>query len=194
MSDAEEAFAFHCRVAANVPKPERDNPEPMFAELERAAEVRKILAIDPGPTRSAYVILADGQPTATEKLPNEEVLAIAAEWRGDVTVIEWITVASIAGAEIYQTCRWVGRFEQASAVPVLLLPRADVLAHFFGKRNVKGADSLIRRQMLDRWGGDAAKGVKANPGPLYRFHADCWQALGVAIAHAEGARPTEKKP
>ena len=24
MSDAEEAFAFHCRVAANVPKPERE--------------------------------------------------------------------------------------------------------------------------------------------------------------------------
>jgi hypothetical protein len=149
------------------------------------ADGRTILAIDPGPSRSAYVILADGQPTATEKLPNEEVLAIAENWRGDVTVIEWITVASIAGAEIYQTCRWVGRFEQASAVPVVLLPRADVLAHFFGKRNVKSADSLIRRTMLDRYGGDGAKGVKAHPGPLYGFHADCWSALAVAITYAD---------
>ncbi len=168
--------------------------EPMFAAVVRPAEVRTILAIDPGPTLSAYVILADGQPTATEKLPNEEVLAIARHWRGSAIVIEWITVASIAGAEVYQTCRWVGRFEQASAVPVVLLPRADVLAHFFGKRNVKSADSLIRRTVLDRFGGDEAKGVKAHPGPLYGFHADCWQALGVAIAHAEGAKPTEKKP
>ena len=152
-----------------------------------------ILAIDPGPTRSAYVLLVDGQPTVTEKLPNEEVLEIARRWRGDATVIEWITVASIAGAEVYQTCRWVGRFEQVSSVPVVLLPRGDVVAHFFGKRNVRGADSLIRRTVMDRFGGDAAKGVKAHPGPLYGFHADCWQALGVAIAHAEGAKPTEKK-
>jgi hypothetical protein len=172
--------------------------EPMFASLAGPADVapvvaRTILAIDPGPTRSAYVILAMGEPTETAKLPNEEVLAIARQWRGDVTVIEWITVASIAGAEVYQTCRWVGRFEQVSGVPVVLLPRADVVAHFFGKRNVKSADSLIRRTVLDRFGGDGAKGVKAHPGPLYGFHADCWQALGVAIAHAEGAKPTEKK-
>ena len=163
--------------------------DPMSPPAARQADVRTtILAIDPGPTRSAYVILALGEPTATAKLPNEEVLAIAAKWPGDVTVIEWITVASIAGAEIYQTCRWVGRFEQVSGVPVVLLPRSDVVAHFFGKRNVKGADGLIRRQMLDRWGGDAAKGVRANPGPLYRFHADCWQALGLAVCWSETHR------
>ena len=167
--------------------------QPMFAAVVRPAEVRAILAIDPGPTKSAYVIFTDGLPTATEKLPNEEVLAIARHWRGSATAIEWITVASIAGAEIYQTCRWVGRFEQASDVPVVLLPRADVLQHFFGKRNVKGADALIRRTMLDRYGGDGAKGVKAHPGPLYGFHADCWSALAVAIAHAEGAKPAEPK-
>lgn len=165
--------------------------DPMFAAATDRADVRTILAIDPGPTRSAYVILADGQPTATEKLPNEEVLAIAEYWRGDVTVIEWITVASIAGAETYQTCRWVGRFEQVSAVPVVLLPRGDVVAHFFGKRNVKSADSLIRRTVLDRFGGDGAKGVKAHPGPLYQFHADCWQSLGLAVAYLEmhGGKP-----
>ena len=169
--------------------------EPMFAAFAGPADVwAAILAIDPGPTMSAYVVLAsDGQPIVTAKLPNAEVLAIAAEWRGDITVIEWITVASVAGAEVYQTCRWIGRFEQASGVPVLLLARASVLHHFFGRRNVKSADSLIRRTMLDRYGGDGAKGVKAHPGPLYGFHADCWQALGVAVAYAEGAKNPEPK-
>ena len=167
--------------------------DPMSSRPAGAADVRTILAIDPGPTMSAYVILELGQPIATAKLPNAEVLAIASGWRGVVTVIEWITVASIAGAEVYQTCRWVGRFEQASTVPVLLLARASVLLHFFGKRNVKSADSLIRRTMLDRYGGDGAKGVKAHPGPLYGFHADCWQALGVAVAYAEGAKNPEPK-
>jgi hypothetical protein len=144
-----------------------------------------ILAIDPGPTRSAYVVLTDGHPAAIGKLPNEEVLVIADQWRGDVTVIEWITVASVAGAEVYQTCRWIGRFEQTSHVPVVLLPRMDVLFHLFGKRNVRKADALVRRSMLDRYGGDGAKGVKAHPGPLYGFHTDCWSALAVAIVYAE---------
>ena len=169
--------------------------EPMFAALSGAADVRTILAIDPGPTMSAYVALWPGRPLVTAKLPNAEVLAIAAEWRGDITVIEWITVASIAGAEIYQTCRWVGRFEQASGVPVELLARASVLHHFFGRRNVKSADSLIRRTMLDRYGGDGAKGTKKAPGPLYCFAADCWAALAVAVAYADGAKnPEPKKP
>jgi hypothetical protein len=167
--------------------------DPMSPRPAGTADVRTILAIDPGPTMSAYVVLAAGQPYVTAKLPNAEVLAIAADWRGDITVIEWITVASIAGAEIYQTCRWVGRFEQSSGVPVVLLARASVLHHFFGRRNVKSADSLIRRTMLDRYGGDGAKGVKAHPGPLYGFHADCWQALGVAVAYAEGAKNPEPK-
>lgn len=145
----------------------------------------RILAIDPGPTLSAYVTLEDGVPTATAKLPNEDVLTIADEWRGDVTVIEWITVAMVAGAETYQTCRWVGRFEQTSGSRVVLMPRTDVLYHLFGKRNVKSADALIRRTMLDRFGGDGAKGVKANPGPLYGFSKDCWSALAVAITYAE---------
>jgi hypothetical protein len=167
--------------------------EPMSPRPAGPADVRTILAIDPGPTMSAYVALWPGRPLVTAKLPNAEVLAIAADWRGDITVIEWITVASIAGAEIYQTCRWVGRFEQVSTVPVVLLPRADVLAHFFGKRNVKSADALIRRTMLDRYGGDGAKGTKKAPGPLYGFAADCWAALAVAVAYAEGAKNPEPK-
>lgn len=146
----------------------------------------RILAIDPGPTHSAYVELVDGQPTATAKIPNEELLRLVYGWEGDATVIEWITVASVAGAEVYQTCRWVGRFEEASGDvmrPAVLMPRSDVLYHYFGKRNVKSADALIRRTMLDRFGGDGAKGVKAHPGPLYGFSADCWQALGAGLAY-----------
>lgn len=156
-----------------------------------------ILAIDPGPTRSAYVLLDDrssGSPRviAFGKDANEDVLARVREFRRNAfgtntLVIEWITVASVAGAEVYQTCRWIGRFEEAStANKVVLLPRMSVLLHLFGKRNVAKADALVRRAMLDRYGGDGAKGTKANPGPLYGFHADCWAALAVAVTYAEG--------
>lgn len=147
----------------------------------------RILGIDPGPTQSAFVLLnRSGKPILFDKVPNEELL----DWlkinrdSARVTVIEWITVASVAGAETYHTCRWVGRFQEAAG-RAELLPRMDVLQHLFGKRNVKSADALVRRAMLDRFGGDGAKGTKAAPGPLHGFHADCWAALAVAITWAE---------
>jgi hypothetical protein len=150
----------------------------------------KVLAVDPGPTRSAYVVLDDelpgGHPSPESfgKVPNEEMLELVQRWKGDV-VIEWITVASVAGAEVYQTCRWIGRYEQASVGKAELFPRMDVLLHLFGRRNVPKADALVRRAMLDRYGGDGAKGTKKEPGPLYGFHTDCWQALGLGIAYWE---------
>ena len=61
----------------------------------------------------------------------------------------------------------------------------DVLLHLFGRRNVPKADALVRRAMLDRFGGDGAKGTKKAPGPLYGFHADCWAALAVAVTWSE---------
>jgi hypothetical protein len=163
-------------------------PFTALAGLAVAEEQRpRILAIDPGPTKSAFVELNhSGKPVLFDKLPNEELLA----WlkinpdSGRVVVIEWITVASVAGAEVYDTCRWVGRFQEAAG-GAELLPRTEVKRHLLGRVNVKSADALIRRTMLDRFGGDSAKGTKAHPGPLYGFAADCWAALAVAITWAE---------
>jgi hypothetical protein len=145
------------------------------------------LAIDPGPTRSGFVLMDGRTVVDAGKSPNDAVLTLVRLGTYDALVIEWITVASVAGAEVYQTCRWIGRFEQASPRPVTLLPRMSVLLHLFGKRNVPKADTLVRRAMMDRYGGDGAKGTKAAPGPLYGFHADCWAALAVAVAFEEGA-------
>lgn len=161
----------------------------LAAELEQR---QRILAIDPGPTKSAYVELVDGAPRDFGKIANEELLAQLRGGRANgqyaggefQVVIEWITVASVAGAEVYQTCRWVGRFEEAAG-GAELLPRTEIKRHLFGKVNVKSADALVRRAMLDRFGGDGAKGTKAAPGPLYGFAADCWAALAVAIVWRE---------
>lgn len=165
-----------------------------FAGMGQAAPVPgRIFAIDPGPTKSAYVLLEDGRPVAFAKLPNDVLLD---GLRGgflplglgqpDIVVIEWITVASVAGAEVYDTCRWVGRFQEAvRPLPAELLSRMDVLNDLFGRRNVPKADALVRRAMLDRFGGDGAKGTKSMPGPLHGFAADCWAALAVAIVWAD---------
>ena len=163
-----------------------------FAALAGLAAVeesrQRILAIDPGPTKSAYVLTDESVPQQGYfgKIDNESLLSMLR--RGfvvrPVVVIEWITVASVAGAEVYDTCRWVGRFQEAAG-GAELLPRTEVKRHLLGRVNVKSADALIRRAMLDRFGGDGAKGTKAAPGPLYGFAADCWAALAVGLVWRE---------
>lgn len=167
------------------------DPQAPFRALAGLAQLdesrRMIFAIDPGPTKSAFVELLDGQVTDFAKIDNENLLDLIRDRRPrdrPTVVIEWITVASVAGTEVYQTCRWVGRFEEAAG-GAELLPRVEIKRHLFGKVNVKSADALVRRAMLDRFGGDGAKGTKAAPGPLYGFAADCWAALAVGIVWRE---------
>lgn len=186
------------RFNAGIGSGERDRLLARVATLEAAPFVAlaglaateehraRILAIDPGPTQSAFVLLSHGKPVLFDKVPNEELLGWLKINRDSnrQVIIEWITVASVAGAEVYQTCRWVGRFEEAAG-GAELLPRTEIKRHLFGKVNVKSADALVRRAMLDRFGGDGAKGTKAAPGPLYQLKADCWSALAVAVVWSE---------
>ena len=88
------------------------------------------------------------------------------------------------GAEVFETVRWSGRFEEAlHPTPVVQLTRKTIVVHLCGSARAK--DPNVRRVLMDRFGGDAAKGTKARPGPLYGIHADLWAALAVAVTYAE---------
>lgn len=152
----------------------------------------RILAIDPGTHRSAWLVLAGDRPTAFGIEPNDELVAILRGERGirpdpDVLVIEEITSYGTrpVGRETFQTMRQAGRFEEAlHGVPTVYVPRGSVARHF----NARG-DAGVRAAVIDRFGGkDHAIGRKAAPGPLYGIHADVWSALALAIAYQEGAK------
>jgi hypothetical protein len=150
-----------------------------------------ILAIDPGTTESGYCIY-DGQIVLESGvLPNQDVISMIRIDDCDRLCIEMIASYGMAvGREVFETCVWIGRFQQAWREPdaVELVYRRDVKLHLCGSPKAK--DANIRQALLDlfpRTGGGKTPqiGTKSQPGPLYGVSSHAWPALGVAItAHA----------
>jgi hypothetical protein len=118
--------------------------------------------------------------------PARDVLVRALRSGGlpDVVVIEKVESYGMAvGAEVFDTVLWAGRFaEAAHRVPVVLLPRRAVKLALCGDSRAK--DANIRRALIDRFGGQAAIGRKASPGPLHGISRDVWAALAIAVTYS----------
>lgn len=141
----------------------------------------RILALDPGPTESAWVDFDGTNPVAWAKEANEKVLAKLAGGSGTLVIEQIASFGMAVGAEVFETCFWSGRFVEAWApMPWDRVKRHEVKMCLCGHPRAK--DQNIRQALIDRWGGkDAAIGRKKKPGPLYRMSGDCWAALAVAV-------------
>jgi hypothetical protein len=150
-----------------------------------------ILALDPGTHETGWVIF-DGSGRGVLSCgvkPNEEMLElIASPMNGAGSLaIEMIASYGMAvGREVFETCVWIGRFQQAWHAPksVRLVYRREVKLHVC--KSAKANDSEIRRGLLDLFpatGGGATPqvGTKGKPGPLYGVSSHAWPALGVAV-------------
>ena len=149
-----------------------------------------LLALDPGNTESAWLLYdtATGRPTSWAKQPNADLLLTISDIDADELVIEMVASYGMAvGAEIFDTCVWIGRFIERWHGPYRLIYRPDVKLHLTQSRRAK--DANIRQALIDRYGpGKAvAIGLKATPGPLYGLSRDCWSALAVAVTAADAA-------
>lgn len=153
-----------------------------------------VLAIDPGPEQSAYVIYdTDSRLILDEDKANNDDVRYLAIGRGEgwgdpagCMAIEMIASYGMpVGAEVFNTCVWIGRFIEAWDEPATttLVYRRDVKLHLCGSARAK--DGNVRQALMDKFGGRAAKGTKRWPGPLYGVSKDVWQALGVAVTWAE---------
>lgn len=160
--------------------------------------IASILAIDPGHTESAYTLIGapDRRPLEHAKVPNHQLLQRLVELLGmnqvDLVAIEMIASYGMAvGAEVFETCVWIGRYQQAvhdttiGRVPVQLVKRQPIKLHHC--HSSKAKDSNITQALIDRFAPGApnrGKGTKAAPGWFYGFAADVWQAyaLGVYVA------------
>lgn len=155
-----------------------------------------LLAIDPGNIQSAYCLL-DGRyrPIQFAKCDNEELLEriLTHEWDIDRyahdpkgAAIEMIASYGMAvGREVFDTCVWIGRFEQA-----LRMKRVHVEKVFrqeekqFLCHSMKAGDANIRRALIDRFAKHdlkTGKGTKEKPDWFYGFHADVWAAYAVGV-------------
>jgi len=102
------------------------------------------------------------------------------------------------GAEIFETCVWIGRFFQLFALKGIdpdLVYRADVKLHHC--HTSKAKDSNITQALIDRFAPGVpnhGKGTKANPGWFDGFKADIWAAYALAVLTADTAEAARNVP
>ena len=142
-----------------------------------------VIAIDPGPVKSALVEWDGSILGLTTHSDNSSILAILqCANASDCLAIEMIASYGMAvGAEVFETCVVIGKFEQAfRGGHVCRVPRLKIKQHLC--HNTRANDSAIRQAIIDRFGGkDMAIGRKHSPGPLYGLKADLWAAFAVAL-------------
>lgn len=137
-----------------------------------------ILAIDPGTTESGWCLF-DGSVVQSGVVANSVELLKYGYPFTDTIAIEMVASYGMpVGREVFETCVWIGRFQQAWRDPeaVKLVYRKDVKLHLCGSPRAK--DANIRQALIDRLG---PIGTKNAPGPLYGVKSHAWAALAVAV-------------
>ena len=136
----------------------------------------RVLAIDPGTTKSGWCLLEDGAPTNWGWEDNREIASclIGIGYpQADALVIEDIGNYGMAvGADTFETLKWMGKFEQGfehfywdqflrsgdtGYEPTLpkatFIMRPTIKTHLCGVASAK--DGNVRQALIDRFGGDA---------------------------------------
>lgn len=122
-----------------------------------------VLAIDPGPVKSAYVLWDGTQLLDHADVPNEEYY----EWRlhhwasvefADCYIEKVVGMGQIAGAELFDTAFVAGRLFQCWArhrpFPATMVSRKDAKRHFAAKN-----DAEVARYLQQRFGKRAVNGL-----------------------------------
>lgn len=140
-----------------------------------------MIAIDPGPQKSAVVKLYQGKIQHAEIMSNELVIIFLQNHAWEPLAIEMIKSYGMpVGAETFETCLWIGRFIQCHSAQHRLLGRKEVVSWICS--SAKAKDSNVRQALIDRYG---EPGTKKNPGHLYGISKDLWSALAVALTALE---------
>lgn len=170
-----------------------------------------ILAIDPANVESGWVVLdcEDYRPLAFGKTENEKFRDMIYAGRFDgindsvdlwgedevIPAIEMVASYGMpVGREVFETCVWIGRFEEALLKarhgysrlytdPEFVF-RKDVKMNVCGRTSAK--DANIRQALIDRFASTpSGKGTKKNPDWFYGFHADVWAAYAVGVTELD---------
>ena len=147
-----------------------------------------VLAIDPGPERSAWVVYDGGCILRSKLAPNADLLETLRERphaglpsHAHLAVEMVQSFGMPVGREVFETVFWAGRFVEAwGGGPWSLVYRKDVKLHLCGSLRAK--DSNIRQSLIDRLG---PQGTKKAPGPTHGLKGDLWSALAVAVTWLE---------
>ena len=137
-----------------------------------------LFAIDPGTSESGWVLLdSDDLIVDAGVSTNADVLAMLDMMDADLAIEMIASYGMPVGAEVFETCVWVGRMIQAygNNGTITRVTRNQVKNHVCGSSKAK--DGNVRQALIDLFG---PKGTKNAPGPTFGFHTHMWAALGVA--------------
>jgi hypothetical protein len=143
-----------------------------------------ILAIDPGTVQSGWCLLGASKIVNSGVQSNDDMLAMIRQnglggYLAQTLAIEMIASYGMpVGREVFETCVWIGRFQQAWREPdaVRLVYRKDVKLYLCGSPRAK--DGNIWQALKDKLG---EVGTKKAPGPLYGVQSHARAALAVAV-------------
>ena len=143
-----------------------------------------IMAIDPGPKVSGVVWLSPERRIIAAEIQDNKDIVRALRVGHTVHPFPRVAIEMIAsygmpvGAEVFETCTWIGRFEEAYGDEDLTARyfRKDIKLHLCGSTRAK--DSNVRQALIDLLG---PAGIKKEPGPTYGIKKDMWAALAVAV-------------
>jgi hypothetical protein len=178
-----------------------------------------LLAVDPGPEKSAWVVYEtnpgeraivdfgiDENGIMRQRLRPRALPArlgpgardqcafsgVSRHYFPEVLAIEMIASYGMpVGADVFETCVWIGRLIERWGGPYQKIPRLQVkmaLCH-----NARANDANIRAALIDHFG---KPGTKKAPGATYGVTKDVWAALGVAVTCAAlgAAGPVQAAP
>lgn len=152
----------------------------------------RILAIDPGPVQSAYIVIAT-QPRIKvlehQIIDNHLVFPLLQDVRESDIINSHLLIEDIesfgmpVGRDVFQTVRWTGRFDRewwniTNGRGARYIKRSKIKHTLCGSTRAK--DSNIRSALLDIWG---PTGTKKAPGLIYGVSKDVWSALAVATTY-----------
>ena len=155
----------------------------------------KILAIDPGTTESAYVIMDSEtyKPLDFGKCDNDTLMEIIIDTviqKEDMhVVIEMVASYGMAvGQTVFETVFWIGRFYEIANTyqKTSRIYRKDVKMNLCGQTRAK--DGNIIQALADRFAYNVrnkGKGIKSAQGFFYGFRDDIWQAFAVGVTYLD---------
>lgn len=149
-----------------------------------------ILALDPGPVQTGWAITEGTEYVRGGIMQNADMLDFVRRVPNiSVLAIEMIASYGMAvGAEVFNTCTWIGRFEHAWFTVREHWPQRVFRQQvkLFLCHSPKAKDANVRQAILDLYpstgGGQTPQvGTKKKPGPLFGVSSHVWPALGVAL-------------
>jgi hypothetical protein len=156
-----------------------------------------VLAIDPGDVESGYALICEDTRRPLRVGIEDNATLLQRLWddvdlaAGRVAIEMIASYGMPVGETVFETCVWIGKFEEASLArgrTVSRIKRLPVKMHHC--HDSKAKDGNVIQALVDRFASgtrNRGKGTIAEPGWFYGFAGDMWQAYALAVYVADGA-------